>query len=104
MKSLMIKDLAEVIVEEYCPRINVDPNSIDFKYIGARPGEKMYELLMSDEETVYAQDLGDRFVIKKNGKPNNENSVDKSSYRSNHNPKLSKDEIRKMILDLNLLN
>lgn len=104
MKSLMIKDLAESIVEEFAPKFNMNPENIKVNYTGIRPGEKLYEQLMSEEEIIYAEDLGDRFVIRKNGIPNNSNNVDKNFYISRYNHKLSKEEIKKMLIELELLS
>ena len=58
---------------------------------------------MSEEEVIYAEDLGDRFVIKKNGIPNKNSQIDKNQYISKYNNKLSKEEIKKMFTELNLL-
>ncbi|MAG47679.1 hypothetical protein CL617_03660 [archaeon] len=103
MKSLMIKDLAESLIEEFTPKINKSPEDIKINYIGARSSEKLYEQLMSDEEVPYAEDLGDRFVIRKNGQYNKDSKIDKSLFISEYSEKLSKDEIKKMFSEINLL-
>ena len=103
MKSLIIKDLAESVIEEFSTKIGKNPEDIKMSYIGIRPGEKLYEQLMSEEEVIYAEDLGDRFVIRKNGIPNKNSQIDKSLYISKYNNKLSKEEIKKMFIELNLL-
>jgi len=103
MKSLMIKDLAECVIEEFSQKIGRNPEDIIINNIGIRPGEKLYEQLMSEEEVSYAEDLGDMFVIKKNGAPNKGNLIDNGLYISKYNNKLSKEEIRKMLIELNLL-
>lgn len=104
MKSLMIKDLAESIVEEFGPRLNINPKDVKTSYIGPRPSEKLYEQLMSEEEIPYAEDLGDRLVIKKDSIPNYNKRIDKGDYISSYNSKLSKEQIKKMLLDLDLLD
>ena len=103
MKSLMIKDLVECVIEEFSPKIGKNPYDIKINHIGVRPGEKLYEQLMSEEEIVYAEDLGDRFVIRKNGNPDENNQIDKGLYISKYNNKLSKEEIKKMLIELDLL-
>jgi len=104
MKSLMIKDLAECIVDVFSPVFGINPESIKIKYIGIRPGEKLHERLMIDEEIMYAQELNDRFVIKHNGMPNINNNIDKSLYVSEYNNKMSKEEIKHLLNELNLLD
>ena len=59
---------------------------------------------MIDEEIMYAQELNDRFVIKHNGMPNINNNIDKSLYVSEYNNKMSKEEIKHLLNELNLLD
>jgi len=62
MPVVRIVDLAEVMIQELAPRFGRDPESIELKIIGAKPGEKMYEELMSGEETRRSIELEDMFV------------------------------------------
>lgn len=63
MPVVRIRDLAEVMVKVLAPRFGHDPAQIEFKIIGAKPGEKLYEELMSDEETVRSVELENMFVV-----------------------------------------
>lgn len=63
MPIIRILDLAEVMIEELAPRYDRDPQSIKIKVIGAKPGEKMYEELMNDEETRRAIELSEYFSV-----------------------------------------
>lgn len=63
MPVIRIQDLAEVMIEELAPRYDIDPSSIDIAIIGTKPGEKMYEELMSLEETRRAVELQKYFAI-----------------------------------------
>ena len=63
MPVLRIKDLAEVMTEILAPKFGYDPEQIEIKVIGAKPGEKLYEELMSEEETRRASELRDYFVV-----------------------------------------
>ncbi|MFW6040843.1 MAG: UDP-N-acetylglucosamine 4,6-dehydratase family protein, partial [Thermoplasmatota archaeon] len=63
MPSLKIKDLIEVIIQELTPKYGYSVNDIEIKNIGRRAGEKLYEELMTKEETVYAVEIDNMFVI-----------------------------------------
>lgn len=63
MPVVRILDLAEVMIEILSPRYNHKPASIEIKEIGAKPGEKMYEDLVSGEEVHRSLELGDMFVV-----------------------------------------
>ena len=63
MPVLRIKDLAEVMIEILAPKFGHDPEQIEIKIIGAKPGEKLYEELMSGEETRRAMELKKYFVV-----------------------------------------
>ena len=62
MPVIRIIDLAEVMIEMLAPRYGHDPGKIELKFIGAKPGEKMYEELMSHEETTRSMELQEMFV------------------------------------------
>ncbi|MEW5723154.1 MAG: SDR family NAD(P)-dependent oxidoreductase [Thermodesulfobacteriota bacterium] len=63
MPTIRIADLARVMIEELAPRYGHNPRDIKIETIGAKPGEKMYEELMSDEETRRALELTRYFVV-----------------------------------------
>lgn len=63
MPVVKITDLAEVMIELLAPKYGYRPENIQTKIIGAKPGEKMYEELMSDEEVHRSLELKDMFVI-----------------------------------------
>ncbi len=62
MPVVRILDLAQAMIELLAPRYGRDPADIKMTYIGSKPGEKLYEELMSDEETHRSQELEDMFV------------------------------------------
>ncbi|MFX1391972.1 MAG: SDR family NAD(P)-dependent oxidoreductase [Promethearchaeota archaeon] len=116
MPIIIIKDLIEVVISEYCKKINLDPKSIEIKMIGPRPGEKLDEELISPVEFASCYEIEDMFIIypithfgydldfeetiisgskkisKKNFIYNTENSIP-----------LSKDEIKKLLFKYNLI-
>lgn len=63
MPVLRIKDLAEVMIEVLAPKFGYDSEQIEIKVIGVKAGEKLYEELMSGEETRRAMELKKYFVV-----------------------------------------
>jgi len=63
MPVIRISDLAEVMKAELAPQYGYDPEDIEVKVIGSKPGEKVYEELMTDEETVRAIELERYFCV-----------------------------------------
>jgi FlaA1/EpsC-like NDP-sugar epimerase len=61
MPALSIKSLARSMIKCLVPEINPDDYKIDI--IGNKPGEKLYEELMSLEETSRAIELNKYFVV-----------------------------------------
>ena len=63
MQVISIMDLAQVMIELLAPHYGHDPNSINIQLIGAKPGEKMYEELISSEELGRCLELKEMFVV-----------------------------------------
>jgi FlaA1/EpsC-like NDP-sugar epimerase len=63
MPVLRIKDLAEVMIEILASKFGYDSEQIEIKVIGVKAGEKLYEELMSGEETRRAMELKKYFVV-----------------------------------------
>lgn len=63
MPVIKLKDLAEITTEETCKVIGIDKNEIDIQTIGLRSGEKMYEELMTEEESKFAYDIGNMYAV-----------------------------------------
>jgi FlaA1/EpsC-like NDP-sugar epimerase len=58
-----IADLAEVMIQILAEKIGYQYKDIEVKVIGTKPGEKLYEELMSEEETRRTVELPDYFVV-----------------------------------------
>ena len=63
MPAIRIKDLAEVMIRELAPGYGLSPEDIEIVQIGNKPGEKMYEELMNEEEIRRAWELKKYFVL-----------------------------------------
>lgn len=90
MSALKVIDLAQAMAEELAPKHGHKPKDIKLRFIGARFGEKMHESLMTQEESVYSEDMGIMYVIRhpsvsdviKNPKIEINNSSKESKYLS----------------------
>jgi UDP-N-acetylglucosamine 4,6-dehydratase len=101
MPALKIKDLIEVVIEELSAKYGYSPDEISIENIGIRPGEKLFEELMTEEEAYNAKDLGDMFVIYPE-KPYRE-KVDGAltfKYVSDEMKFLKKDAIRNLLKNI----
>jgi FlaA1/EpsC-like NDP-sugar epimerase len=63
MQVVSIIELAQVMIEILAPHYDHDPDQVEIKLIGAKPGEKMYEELLSFEEMGRSIELKDMFVV-----------------------------------------
>jgi FlaA1/EpsC-like NDP-sugar epimerase len=63
MPVIRIQDLAQVMINELAPMYGYSPESIEIQIIGTKPGEKIYEELMSQEETRRSWKLDLYFVV-----------------------------------------
>lgn len=106
MRSLRIMNLAEVLIEELAPKYGYKPSDIKIKIIGIRPGEKLYEALMTEEEARHVDDQGDMFVLRPGvvtphivTKETVTEPLEPKEYVSKYARLLTKDEIRKVLRD-----
>ncbi len=64
MPAVRIGDLAEAVIEELAPKYGRRPSEVKTKIIGIRPGEKFHEELMTEEESVWAKETEDMFIVR----------------------------------------
>lgn len=63
MPIVRLSDLVEVIIEEVGKRYKIDTASIKVNPIGLRPGEKMYEELMTDDEYRNSLETDEMYIV-----------------------------------------
>lgn len=63
MPVIRIRDLADIMIQELAPVYGHRPENISTQIIGYKPGEKLYEELMSQEETRRTWELERYFVV-----------------------------------------
>jgi FlaA1/EpsC-like NDP-sugar epimerase len=113
MPVIRIKDLAEVMIRELAPVYGYRPGDISITEIGAKPGEKLYEELMSHEEMRRAVELPRYFVVlpafrgiyRDISYDYDDMVTDRvtNPYNSANERPLSQEELRKFLHDSNLL-
>lgn len=113
MPVVRIPDLAEVMIKLLAPKFGYSPSDIETTVIGPKPGEKLYEELMSDEEVHRSLELKDMFVVTPAFKsiyqsiqykyPDTVSNQISRSYVSENEPTLSKEEIEKYLIDNKVL-
>jgi UDP-N-acetylglucosamine 4,6-dehydratase len=107
MPVLRMGELADVMVEEYAREHGYDPGKIRIDVIGKRPGEKMYEELMTADEAERAYEDKEMFVVLPQKMdivghltyefPVSFSKAQKEEYSSKNAVMLSKEEIRQLL-------
>ena len=115
MPVIRISDLMQVMIEDLAPVYGHAPDAIETRIIGAKPGEKMYEELMSDEETRRSWELPRYFAVIPAFKGSNarhcthydydniESKVVTNAYHSGNETALTQDELRRFLHENDLL-
>lgn len=114
MPVVRIKDLAKSMIENLAAAYGHLPEDIEIVEIGTKPGEKLYEELMSDEETRRALELDEYFSVTPAFKGVYSNISYDYERLINHNVtnpyvsavvhSLSIDEISDLLINYDLLN
>jgi len=114
MPVIKISDLLQVLIDELAPRHGYSPDHIEVKVTGTKPGEKLYEELMNDEEIRRTVEIDQFFVIIPAFKQvyqeidyryqgTTRNGIERP-YKSSVESPLSRDEIRQYLITNNLLD
>jgi FlaA1/EpsC-like NDP-sugar epimerase len=113
MPVVRIQDIAEVMIEELAPKFGYECGDIRIDVIGSKPGEKLYEELMNDEETRRTIELTDYFSVLPAFKAvyesidyayggSDEAGIDEP-YNSSVQRSMDKESVRNYLLDNGLL-
>jgi FlaA1/EpsC-like NDP-sugar epimerase len=103
MPVIKIGDLFDVVTEEYCLKKDIDISKIERKIIGLRVGEKIYEELMTYEESKTATEFEDMFAIDPlcigtNRVYTHGRKTQIRDYSSHTETALSKEEVRELVV------
>ena len=109
MPVIQISDLAEAMSDELSSSCGSVNKEVEINTIGRRPGEKLYEELMTDLESTRAYE-NDEFIVVVPSNPKQENNernvpegflkAESKIYSSKNERHLSKDEIKSMLKEL----
>ena len=112
MDALKITDLAVVMVDELAPKYGYSPEKIKREIIGNKPGEKLYEELMTEDEArraletkdifILFPEMKDLFLIDKSSYPS-VSEAEIKAYTSKDEKYLAKKEIKEMLYQENLI-
>ncbi|KAB8135799.1 polysaccharide biosynthesis protein [Gracilibacillus oryzae] len=105
MPVVKLGDLANLLINEVCQKQEIDSSTIQMKVTGLRPGEKMYEELMTLDESQFAWELPDMYII-----PSDKSSVypdavraEQTSYSSSKQKAVSYSELREILVQSHLI-
>lgn len=111
MPAIKVSDLASAMIESLAPKCGYSPSKIKTKVIGSKPGEKMYEELMTDDEAKRALETRDMFIVSPEMKELSSTKfrypgakpARARSYKSGDAKLLTKEGIKKMLREGRLL-
>lgn len=113
MPVIRIMDLAHVMIDLIAPGVGKSRDDIEIEIIGSKPGEKLYEELMSDEETRRAVELENYFSVLPAYRgiyrdidyyyPSELSRSVENAYNSAHEECYSKERLKEYIVQNNLI-
>ena len=110
MPVIKLYDLAQVVVEEICNKINIKREEVELQTIGLRAGERKFEELMTVEESEVAFDLGHMYAVLPlthsefcSGVYDKYKKAKVRSYNSSDKNILSKEQVRTLLVEEGLI-
>ena len=113
MPVARIEDLARVMINVLGPQHGHNPAAIEVQQIGAKPGEKLYEELMNEEEVRRTVELSRYFTVKPAFRadyqdiiydyPGEDAQPCSKAYNSSVEPAMSYDDLHRYMTESGLL-
>lgn len=107
MPVITLGNLASVVIEETCKKYGFEVDEIIIEEIGLRQGEKIYEELMTYDESTVALELLDMYVIPEPSHTEinypNAKKAKHGNYSSISQNPISLEELRQLIMLENLI-
>jgi UDP-N-acetylglucosamine 4,6-dehydratase/5-epimerase len=97
MDALRIADLIRVISEDLGKK---NGRKVRMKTIGIRPGEKLYEELLTEDESLLVEDIGPMYVLRPGSRKPRKSGV---VYNSSACTFMNDEQIRKKLRDIGYL-
>ncbi|MGB1288028.1 MAG: polysaccharide biosynthesis protein, partial [Aggregatilineales bacterium] len=105
MGAMKITDLARVMVREIAPLFGKNPDDIEIKIVGPRPGEKFHESLITSEELRRTVDFDTMYKIYPEGQLPEDAVIDGDFAVSTEDAvMMTDDEIVALLNRINYLN
>jgi UDP-N-acetylglucosamine 4,6-dehydratase len=106
MPIIRMSDLAKIVIEEVSKKYGIS-DSIEIQEIGLRPGEKMFEELMTDDEARLGSETEEMFIIPSffsdRKEKNIHSSVFTQKYSSKDGTAIDKETLRDWIITEQLI-
>lgn len=105
MPTVRIKDLLRALIDQYAPLVGIDPAAVPIYKIGVRPGEKIDEELLTQEELPRTSMLRRLLVVNpvNSGVFNDPPAVPEEMYRSSKATCLDKGAIVALLAEAGAL-
>ncbi|MGJ9458028.1 SDR family NAD(P)-dependent oxidoreductase [Oceanobacillus sp. CF4.6] len=105
MPVIKLGDLADILIEETCKKHKMKSDEINVEVMGLRPGEKMYEELMTYDESREAWELQDMYIIPgtEDVRYNNAKKCNYGTYSSMNQAPLNVNELRTLLKEEELI-
>lgn len=103
MSAIRIIDLAEAMIDSLATKYGYRPSEIKVLKIGRRPGEKLHEELLTEDEIKHVEEVEDMYILRPGitvpgyTKEDYDGKLKISEYSSKTIEKLDKTEIKKVL-------